>query len=154
MAIETMAFFLGGLFLAVGLLGGRQASRRLRVPRLSGMARVLSLVVGVLFIGLAIYLKSLPSISEEVEDGAEETEIRRTYPLPMQDGMRLDVCMEPGKDCGEPVATAWCKSHGLTHATDFPQENVGGHGITTRNLDGDDCKDVTCTTFAYITCER
>jgi hypothetical protein len=56
MSIETMSFILGGLLVAVGLLGGGIEVRELKVPSVGRASRLLSFVAGVAFIGLALFL--------------------------------------------------------------------------------------------------
>lgn len=56
MSIDTMSFILGGLLVAVALLGGGIEVRELKIPSVGRTGRLLSFIVGAGFIGLAIFL--------------------------------------------------------------------------------------------------
>ena len=53
MSIDTMAFILGGLLVAVALLGGGLEVRELKIPSVGRIGRLLCFIVGAVFIGLA-----------------------------------------------------------------------------------------------------
>jgi hypothetical protein len=55
-----------------------------------------------------------------------------TFQEPMLGDLRLDACLEWGMNCGEPAATAWCKTKGMTRVAEYLGENVGERGIGTR----------------------
>jgi hypothetical protein len=54
--VDTMAFILGGLLIAVALLGGGFEVHELKVPAVGGIGRLLCFIVGAVFIGLAVFL--------------------------------------------------------------------------------------------------
>jgi len=56
MSIDTMAFILGGLLVAVALLGGGLEVRELKIPSVGRIGRLLCFIVGAVFIGLAVFL--------------------------------------------------------------------------------------------------
>ena len=73
----------------------------------------------------------------------------------MYDGMRLDVCFEWTKRCGEEPATAWCKTQGFSRSIDRLAENVGERGVSTKLIGTQQvCSEEFCASFAYITCEK
>jgi hypothetical protein len=53
-----MAFILGGLLIAVALLGGGLEVHELKIPAVGGIGRLLCFIVGAVFIGLALFLTS------------------------------------------------------------------------------------------------
>jgi PAN domain-containing protein len=55
MTITTMSFVFGALLLLVGIVGGGFEIRELRMPRVPGLARLVSSVAGVIFIGFALW---------------------------------------------------------------------------------------------------
>jgi Bacterial tandem repeat domain 1 len=61
MAIDTISFLLGGLLVAVSVLGGGIEVKELKIPAVGQTSRLLSFFAGLLFVGLAVYLRS-PSI--------------------------------------------------------------------------------------------
>lgn len=155
MSIETMSFILGAILLAAALFGGRLEIKELKLPQIGTVARFLCAVVGLGFVGLAIYVhgtSSSPSSSSPTPD-AKKTSM--TFQEPMLGNLRLDACFEWARNCGEPAATAWCKTKGMTRATEYPQENVGERGIGTRLIStNQECKEKFCTSFVYIVCEK
>ena len=58
MSIEMLSFLLGGLLVIVGLLGGGIEIRELKIRPINQITRVLSLIGGIAFIGLAIFFNS------------------------------------------------------------------------------------------------
>ena len=147
MSLETMSFILGGILLASSVFGGGLEIKELRLPQIGTLARVFSAVVGVGFIVLAIYLNPPPPDPEPPRK-------EETFQKPMHGNLRLDVCQQFGRNCGEPAATAWCKTRGFTRAKDFETEKVGAAGIKTRLIGTDQvCQGSFCTSFTHITCE-
>src|SRR5262245_53541328 len=148
MTLDTMAFVLGVLLIATGVLGGGLEVKELKLPRISGTARLGSAIVGLALVvlGLSINLKWIVSTEESKKSivsteesktpivSAEEsktptpTENIKSFQAPTLDGLRLDACMEWSKRCGEEAATAWCKIQGYARAIEHPIENVGERG--------------------------
>jgi hypothetical protein len=155
MSIEAMSFILGGLLVAVGLLGGGIEIRELKVPAISQISRVLSFIVGIVFIGLTLFLTSQQIDKPSISGYATSVPERQTFPEPMYGGSRLDACYEWANRCGEEPATAWCKTNGFKRAVDYPTENVGTRGIVTKLIGTQaECKETFCASFKYIACER
>jgi hypothetical protein len=154
MSIEVMSFILGGLLVAVGLLGGGIEVRDLKVPPVGRAARVLSFCGGVAFVVLAMFVgRHVSDPSASVKSVTSQD--RHTFSEPVYGELRLDACYEWGQRCGEEPATEWCKTQGFKRAVDFPTENVGNRGIRTKLIGTQaECKEPFCVSFKYITCER
>jgi hypothetical protein len=58
MSIDVLAFAFGGILLLVGILGGGFELKELKVPRVGGLIRLVTLLAGSCFITLAIGLHS------------------------------------------------------------------------------------------------
>ncbi|MCB9420172.1 MAG: CHAT domain-containing protein [Ardenticatenaceae bacterium] len=70
---------------------------------------------------------------------------------PMIDGYRLDLCVTPGAECGEPAATAWCQQQGFFEATDFEEDlNIGAKGLEAITIGSGQIVNVDA--FKSITC--
>lgn len=160
MSLDQISFLLGGSLVAVGLLGGGLEIRDLRIPAIGHNARILSVVGGVAFIGLALFLTLRHP--EQTSTGTSSTNPivqpptpqRETFPEPMYGGFRLDACYESNTRCGEEPATAWCKMKGFGRAVEHPEENVGTRGIHTKQIGSQlECSFPFCASFKYITCE-
>jgi len=150
-----MSFILGGALIAAALFGGGLEIKELKLPQIGSVARVLTSVVGITFIGLAMYLHPNPAGSAPTPPDLESKKTTLTFQSPMYGDLRLDACLRWAQNCGEPAATAWCKSKGLSRATEYPQENVGEQGIGTRLIDTNQvCKEKFCSSFVYIVCEK
>jgi len=75
----------------------------------------------------------------------------KTFHNPTVNGRRVNWCLYNVLDqrCGQAAATTWCRSKGLSHATDFKWEvmtsaiSLGDHGI---------CSSF-CGVFTMVTCE-
>jgi hypothetical protein len=148
MSLETMAFVLGGLLICAGVFGGGLEVKELKLPQIGGAARFISGVAGISFVvlALAINLQWVPNGSDPVS---------RTFPAPMYDGVRLDACFTWAERCGEEAATAWCKDQGYIRAIEFPIENVGERGASTKLIGTQQiCRESFCASFAQITCTR
>ena len=65
-SIETMVFLLGAFLLLVGLLGGGLVFKEVRIPKIAGLARVLSSVLGLIFIVLSFYVTNIVNQMEDV----------------------------------------------------------------------------------------
>jgi Bacterial tandem repeat domain 1 len=60
MPIDTISFLLGGLLVAVSVLGGGIEVKELKIPAVGQTSRLLSFFAGLLFVGLAVYMRSPP----------------------------------------------------------------------------------------------
>lgn len=155
MSIETMSFILGGILLAAALFGGRLEIKELKLPQIGTFARFLCAIVGLGFVGLAIYVHGPSSSSSPSFPTPDAKKTSMAFQEPMLGNLRLDACLEWGTNCGEPAATAWCKTKGMTRATEYPQENVGERGIGTRLIGTkQECMEKFCVSFVYIVCEK
>lgn len=167
MSVEAMSFILGGLLIAVGLFGGGIEVKEMKIPPVGQIVRGFSLVVGLVFIGLAVLLNlhlldkwfaGHTSDSTKLSDSADNSAKRGTFAFdhPMQGDLRLDICYEWGSECGEKTATAWCKSKGFARAIEYPTEKIGIKGTkTTRIISNQAVCDVEyCDSFSRIVCER
>lgn len=150
-----MSFILGGILVAAALFGGGLEIKELKLPQIGAIARFLSAVVGAAFVGLAIYLHPTGPESASTHQEKESQKTTLTFQEPMHGDLRLDACLQWGQNCGEPAATAWCKTKGMSRAVDYPQETVGQRGIATRLIGTNQvCKENFCGSFVYITCEK
>ncbi len=156
MSIDSMSFILGGLLIAVSLLGGGIEIRELRIPSISRTSRVLSFLVGSVFIGLALFLIFYQNDKTSFPDNSgPPLSERQTFNEPMYAGYRIDACYEWANRCGEEPATAWCKANGFKLAIDYPTENVGSRGIVTKLIGTQaECREPFCASFKYIECQR
>jgi hypothetical protein len=153
MTLETMAFILGALLIAAGVFGGGLEIKELKIPQIRGAARVTSVFVGVVFIALAIAinLKWIGSVQEKTPQGGSVS----TFQAPTLDGLRLDACVQWAARCGEEAASAWCKLQGYERAIDYPLENVGERGVSTKLIGTRQvCSEKFCASFAQITCTK
>ena len=66
MSIQQISFILGGVLIAVSLLGGGIEIRDLRVPSLGKVTRVLSFVGGIGFVAFAVLWRA-PSLSQRCD---------------------------------------------------------------------------------------
>jgi hypothetical protein len=71
-------------------------------------------------------------------------------------GMRLDWCLYWARGCGEPAASAYCRTLGFNGALRYSiDQNLGRKGVVTVVLgDGRLCGAATCSGFRSVTCER
>jgi len=79
----------------------------------------------------------------------------RTYRNPTHLGYRLDYCEAFGQDCGERVATKWCRGQGYEYASDWTIDRNIGANQPTIQMDGESlCNGHQCSGFVDITCGR
>lgn len=77
----------------------------------------------------------------------------KTFVNPKIGSNRLDWCLNWGSGCGEPAATAWCKSKGYNKSVDSEEDNDIGASSPTRLLStGAVCDQNYCDGFTFITC--
>lgn len=78
-----------------------------------------------------------------------------TFPYPRHKGVRLDLCLHWGTECGQPAADSWCKEQGYARASAWqPAQDVGASEATVVMGDGRLCQAPTCDSFSSITCAR
>jgi len=65
---------------------------------------------------------------------------------------RLDWCLNPGFNCGEPAARAFCHRRRYEDVKAFEAEVVGRSAQTRLMANDEVCNADFCTAFAYITC--
>ena len=77
----------------------------------------------------------------------------KTFVSPKVGGNRLDWCLNWGTGCGEPAATAWCKSVGYFKSIDSEEAVDIGASTPTRLISsGAVCDQAYCDGFTFITC--
>ncbi|MGF1628318.1 MAG: hypothetical protein ACFCUT_02505 [Kiloniellaceae bacterium] len=78
-----------------------------------------------------------------------------TVRFPVHQVYRLNYCLADDQGCGEPAATAWCKTRGFNQATRWTQEdNIGALYPTVFIGSGSICDKFLCDGFEEITCTR
>ena len=78
----------------------------------------------------------------------------KTFVSPKIGANRLDWCLNWGSGCGEPAATAWCKSKGFAKSVDSEEDNdIGGSSPTRLLSTGAVCDQPYCDGFTFITCQ-
>jgi hypothetical protein len=70
MTAEVLSFILGGLLIVTGILGGGFEVKELKIPTVRWPTRLIAIVGGVFFIGLAL---ELPSEASHADFGIRET---------------------------------------------------------------------------------
>jgi hypothetical protein len=80
----------------------------------------------------------------------------RNFNAPSIRGVRVDLCMHWGSDCGKPAADLFCREMGFSEAQNFiPANDIGGRvGRTLVFGDGRFCEGAACDGFGSITCVR
>lgn len=77
----------------------------------------------------------------------------KTFNDPKIGPNRLDWCVNWGTGCGEPAATAWCKSNEYDRSVDSKQAvDIGAATPTKLIATGEVCDQAYCDGFASITC--
>jgi hypothetical protein len=80
----------------------------------------------------------------------EPSGMPKTFRNPTLRGVGVDWCMSADMGgCGQVAATTWCRSQGLSKATDFKWKTMSP---VYRQGDGDICKGF-CGGFTQVTCE-
>ena len=77
----------------------------------------------------------------------------QTFAYPVHQVYRLNYCLTPKGDCGEPAAQAWCRAEGFGKATAWEiDENIGALFPTVVLGDNRICAQFLCDGFREITC--
>jgi len=79
--------------------------------------------------------------------------VRLTFDNPVVGSTPLDWCLYFAKECGEPAASAWCRSRGMGNSSSF----IARRGVPFTYIigDGSACNrgpNQRCDTFSSITC--
>ncbi|MBU0943533.1 MAG: hypothetical protein KJ804_02620 [Proteobacteria bacterium] len=76
------------------------------------------------------------------------------YTNPMHQGHRLDWCLSWATQCGEPAASAWCKSKSFDQANSWQKApDIGENTATIVFQSGKICDQPFCDGFAEIVCD-
>lgn len=167
-SLDLIAFITGIVLLVLAVLGGGIIMEKVQIPAMTAIGRAGAFFIGCLLLVLGIWLhnnsnptgqnnvphnitpiveptpKSLPSETKPAEV---------TYPAPLYEGKRLDVCYLFAQECEQKPAYEWCKHKGHSSFKSFEVENVGERGIETIVMgSGDICKEQFCHAFKFITC--
>ncbi|HKY60547.1 MAG TPA: LCCL domain-containing protein, partial [Gemmatimonadota bacterium] len=74
---------------------------------------------------------------------------------PIWNGLRLDLCLVWGGQCGEPAATEFCRQSGYTRAAAWePAYDIGAQSPTFVLGTGQVCSEPGCDGFTSITCSQ
>lgn len=134
MTLQTLSFGFGALLLLAGLLGGGIEIRELKIPRISPPIRVASMVLGVIFLGLAfIIIPEVDNGSVRMSDIDWDTDRHGRdiggggIPLNKEDPK---LCLEKCRDTTQCMAWAYQLRNGkpycwLKHAVPPPKKRVG-----------------------------
>lgn len=143
--VPTILVISGILFLFFSL--GGQLGAQIITDKVKPKA---ALVTGIflLIAGIVMYIPKM----DTPRDGASPK--RQVFRAPKVGNVPLDWCLFFRERCGEPAATAFCRSQGLAASSDFLQ----GHPVPETKVIGDGALCQTgknnpiCDTFAEITC--
>ena len=76
-----------------------------------------------------------------------------TYEFPVFDAYRLNYCLTPGTNCGEPAAVEWCKKKGHGTAVAWVRDDNIGSLFPTINMGSKEiCSSYRCDGFKELTC--
>lgn len=77
----------------------------------------------------------------------------KTFEYPVYEIYRLNFCLRWDADCGEPAATAWCRTQGFAKARAWKvDQDIGSLFPTIVLADKRVCADLPCDGFTEITC--
>lgn len=85
MTVETLAFIFGALLILIGILGGGFEAKEIKIPKIAGIARLFSFIVGISFIGLGF---SMP-INGGLQNGTSDNSNQPVY-FTIQDEIRAE----------------------------------------------------------------
>ncbi|WP_421782375.1 hypothetical protein [Kiloniella litopenaei] len=75
------------------------------------------------------------------------------YEFPVFDAYRLNYCLTPGTNCGEPAAIEWCKKKGHGTAVAWVRDDNIGSLFPTINMGSKEiCSSYRCDGFKELTC--
>jgi hypothetical protein len=100
-----------------------------------------------------------PVFTERQNNSYEKLRQSKTFnnPFTFDNLVRLDVCLNFGRDCGQPVADIFCKKWFYMGAKDYQLvSNLGKTKLITDVYDikrNEFCKGPNCGGFKYITCQ-
>ncbi|WP_120495714.1 hypothetical protein [Kiloniella sp. EL199] len=78
-----------------------------------------------------------------------------TYEFPVFDAYRLNYCLTPGTNCGEPAAREWCKKKGHETAVAWVRDDNIGSLFPTINMGSKEiCSNYRCDGFKELTCSN
>ncbi|WP_085901979.1 hypothetical protein [Kiloniella majae] len=78
-----------------------------------------------------------------------------TYEFPVFDAYRLNYCLTPGTNCGEPAAREWCKKKGHETAVAWVRDDNIGSLFPTINMGSKEiCSNYRCDGFKELTCSK
>ncbi len=94
---------------------------------------------------------SLPT--ETAEQVASRPAGGSTFEYPVYDAYRLNYCLTPGTNCGEPAAREWCTKKGFTKALAWVRDDNIGSLFPTINMGSKQiCSSYRCDGFKELTC--
>lgn len=78
----------------------------------------------------------------------------KTFTNPTYKGIRVDGCLKWGpQGCGEPAASAWCRTKGFSRATDWKTEKIHPTIFIDPQSSVKICDLFFCGAFSQIVCE-
>ncbi|KLN60021.1 hypothetical protein WH96_15075 [Kiloniella spongiae] len=78
-----------------------------------------------------------------------------TYEFPVFDAYRLNYCLTPGTNCGEPAAREWCQKKGHETAVAWVRDDNIGSIFPTINMGSKEiCSNYRCDGFKELTCSN
>ncbi len=96
---------------------------------------------------------SLPT--EATEQVASRPAGGSTFEYPVYDAYRLNYCLTPGTNCGEPAAREWCKKKGFETALAWVRDDNIGSLYPTINMGSKQvCSSYRCDGFKELTCGK
>ncbi len=94
---------------------------------------------------------SLPT--ETAEQIASRPAGGTTFEYPVYDAYRLNYCLTPGTNCGEPAAREWCTKKGFGKALAWVRDDNIGSVFPTINMGSKEvCSSYRCDGFKELTC--
>ena len=87
--LHILAFIIGGVLAVVGILGGGLEIKELKVPSINPVTRGLAVIVGLLFVGLGIYLDIMDKSKQSPDIGKESTQTISTDNAKAESGVPL-----------------------------------------------------------------
>ena len=107
MSLATMSFILGGLLVAIAALGGGFEVRELKIPSVGQTSRVICFVVGVIFVGLAIFLTFPPPASSKKAEWLTSRQYQEEFEKRAREGFYPDGIEGRCEDGNEQFRAEW-----------------------------------------------